>query len=142
MVKRRLAAIVLAIALFGANTAMASMCEVYCAGVGKKSSDHHHPKAAGTSGHHHMHAQHRAEYCSECSKGVAQSVTDCRNFAEGQALQESSRILSDDHANFQPVVTKSSTGVLPPPLVRERFSSLHSPPNVSNFQPLLVSLRI
>ncbi len=39
MLHRKLAAIVLAVALFGANTAMASLCEAYCASVGKKNSD-------------------------------------------------------------------------------------------------------
>src|SRR5258708_16002432 len=54
----KLAATVLAVALLGANTAMASVCEAYCAGVGKKNSDHHHQTAATpSSSHHHMHAQ-------------------------------------------------------------------------------------
>src|ERR1700716_4122127 len=97
---RRLAAIVLALALFGANTAMASVCEAYCAGVGKKNSDHHHQTAASPSSpHHHMHAQqHRAD-CPQCPKIVGHSplqLPDCGSFAGVQALQETSRVLSDD----------------------------------------------
>ncbi len=49
MSHRRLAAIVLVVALFGANTAMASVCEAYCAAIGKKKSDHHHQTAATPS---------------------------------------------------------------------------------------------
>jgi hypothetical protein len=144
---RRLAAIVLALALFGANTAMASVCDAYCAGVGIKSSDHHHhyrTPAAPSPSHHHMHAQrHRAE-CPQCPEiaGKSSLLPDCGAFAQVQALQENSRAFSDDHAVSQLDIAKSSTGSSPALNQSERFSSLHSPPNISSFQPVLVSIRI
>jgi hypothetical protein len=147
---RKLAAIVLAVALFGANTAMASVCEAYCASVGKKNSDRHHHQAASTpaSHHHHPHhmlaQQHRAD-CPECPKTAAQTslqLPDCGSFARAQALQENSRVFSDDHAVSQLDVAKSSTGSSLTLIQSERFSSRHAPPNISSFQPVLVSIRI
>jgi hypothetical protein len=143
---RRLAAIVLAVALFGANTAIASVCEAYCAGVGKKNSDHHHQtEDTPSSPHHHMHArQHRAD-CPDCPKTAGQSslqLRHCGSFAGVQALQENSRVFSDDRAVAQLHVAKSSTGSLLAPIESERFSPLHAPPNISSFQPVLVSIRI
>jgi hypothetical protein len=143
---RRLAAIALLVALIGANTAMASVCEAYCARVGKKHSDHHHQTLAmPSSPHHHMPAQqHRAD-CPECPKTAAQSsrqLPDCGRFTQVQALQENSRVFSDDHAVSQLDVAKSPTGSLLVPIESERFSSLHSPPSISSFQPVLVSIRI
>jgi hypothetical protein len=134
------------VALFGANTAMASVCEAYCAGIGKKKSDHHHQTAATPSSpHHHVHAQqHRAD-CPECPKTAGQSslqLPDCGSFTRVQALQENSRVFSDDHAVSQLHVAKSSTGSLLATIASERFSPLESPPNVSSFQPVLVSLRV
>ena len=143
---RRLAAIVLLLALFGANTAMASVCEAYCAGVRKNNSDHHHQtEATPSSSHHHMHArQHRAD-CAECPKTAGQSslqLPDCVSFARVQALQENSRVFTNDHAVSQLDVAKSPTGSSLAPIQSERFSSLHSPPNISSFQSVLVSIRI
>ena len=143
---RRLAAIVLALALFGANTAMASVCDAYCAGVGNKNPDHHHhhqTAATSSSSHHHMHAQqHRAE-CPQCLEiaGRSSLLPDCGTFAQVQALQENSRVFSDDHAAHLDIA-KSSTNSSLAPIQSERFSSLHSPPNISSFQPVLVSIRI
>ena len=147
MLPRRLAAIVLAVALFGVNTAMASVCEAYCAGVSKKHSDHHYQNqtaAATSSPHHHMHAQEHRGDCPECPKIAGQSsqLPDCGSFARVQALQKTSQVLSDDHAVSQLDVTKSSTGSSLSPIQSERFSCLHSPPNISSFQPVLVSIRI
>jgi hypothetical protein len=143
---RRLAAIVLAVALFGANTAMASVCEAYCAGVSKKNSDHHHQTAATPSSpHHHMNAQKHREDCPQCPKIAGQSslqLPDCGSFAGVQALQENSRVFSDDHAVSQRDVANSSTCSSLAPIESERFSSLHSPPSISSFQPVFASIRI
>jgi hypothetical protein len=142
---RKLAAIVLALALFGANTAMASVCDACCATVGKKNSDHHHQTAATPStSHHRMHAQqHRAD-CPQCPEIAGQSslLPDCGTFVQVQALQENSRVFADDHAVSQLNLAKSSTGFLLAPIQSERFSSLHSPPNIRSFRPVLVSIRI
>jgi hypothetical protein len=142
---RKLAAIILAAALFGADTAMASVCEAYCAGVGKKNSDHHQTAATPSSPHHYMHAQqHRAD-CPECPKTEWQSslqLPDCGSFTQVQALRENSRVFYDDHAVSQLEVAESSAGSSLAPIQSERFSSLHSPPNISSFQPGVVSLRI
>ena len=143
---RRLAAIVLVVALFGADTAMASVCETYCAGVGKKNSDHHHQTASRfSSPHHHMHPQQPRADCPECPKIAGPSslrLPGCGRLARVQALQENSRVFSDERTVSQLDVAKSSTCSSPAPLKSYRFSSLHSPPNISNFQPMLVSLRI
>jgi hypothetical protein len=143
---RRLAAIVLLVALFGANTAMASVCEAYCAGVGKKNSDHHHQTTATPSSpHHHMHVQQHREDCPQCPKIAGQSslqLPDCGCFTRVQTLQENSRVFSDDHAVSQRNVAQSSAASSLAPIKSERFSSLHSPPNISRFQPVLVSIRI
>jgi len=142
---RRLAAIVLVVALFGANTGM-SVCETYCAGVGKKNSDHHHQTAARfSSPHHHMHAQQPRADCPECPKIAGQSslrLPDCGSLARVQALRENSRVFSDEPGVSQLDVAKSSTCSSLAPLKSYRFSSLHSPPNISSVQPMLVSLRI
>jgi len=142
----KLAATVLAVALFGANTAMASVCEAYCAGVGKKNSDHHHQTAAtSSSSHHHMHAQQHRTDCPECSKTAGQSLLQipaCGSFTQVQALQENSRVFTDDRAVSQLDVAKSSTGSSPALTKSGRFSSLHAPPNICSFLPVLFSLRI
>jgi hypothetical protein len=134
------------VALFGANTAMASVCEAYCAGVGKKNSDHHHQTAATpSSAHHHMHARQHREDCPQCTKIARQfslQLPDCGSFARVQALQENSRVFSDDRAASQLDVANSSTASSLAPIKSERFSSLHSPPNIGRFQPVLVSIRI
>jgi hypothetical protein len=145
---RKLAAIVLAVALFAANTAMASMCGAYCAGVGKKNSDHHHHHqtlATLSSHRHHMHAQQHRVDCPECPKNAGQSLMqlpNCGSFTRVQALQENSRVFTDDHAVSQLDVAKSSTGSSLAPIKSERFSSLHAPPKICSFQPILVSIRI
>lgn len=144
---RRLAAIVLAVALFGANTAMALVCEAYCASVGNNDSDHHHPQTVATpsSPHHHMYAQQHRANCAECPKTAGQSSLQrpgCGSFARVQALLENSRVFSDDQAVSQLDIARSSTGFSLIPIEGERFSSLHAPPNISRFQPVPVSLRI
>ena len=143
---RRLGTILLLVALFGANTAMASVCEAYCAGIGKKNSGHHHQTAAKLSSpHHHMHAQQHRAHCPECPKTAGQSslqLPDCGSFARVEALQENSRVFSNDHAVSQLNVARSSTDSWLASVESERFSSLHSPPNISSFQPVLVSIRI
>ena len=147
VVHRRLAAIVLLVALFGANTAMASVCEAYCAGVGKQKSDHHHQTAAKSSpSHHHMHAQqHRAD-CRECPKAAGQfslQPPDCGRFTQVHALGETSRVFSNNLAVPQlNIVSSSVDSSLAAPVESERLSYLHSPPNISNFPPVVVSLRI
>jgi hypothetical protein len=145
MLPRRLAAIALLVALMGANTAMASVCEAYCAGVGKKTDHHHQTLARSSSPHQHMRAQqHRAD-CPQCPKTAGQSslkLPDCGSFTPVQALQEKSRVFTDDRAVCQLDAGKSSTGSSLAPIKSERFSSLHSPPNISSFQPVLVCIRI
>jgi hypothetical protein len=69
-------------------------------------------------------------------------LPNCGSFAGLQALQESSRVVADDHAVSQLDVAKSSAGSSPALVQSERFSPLHSPPNVSRFQPGLVPIRI
>ena len=142
MLHQRLVAIVLLGTLFGANTGMASVCEACCARAGEKNTHHQHQTATRfSSPHHHTHAQeHRAD-CPQCPKSVRRSALqppDCGNFSLVQALQENSRVCDVSQADG----SQSSTGFLPPPIENERFSTFHSPPKVSSFEPILVSLRI
>src|ERR1700680_3559407 len=113
---RRLAAIVIVVALFAANTARASVCEACCAGVGEKNTDHHHQTATRfSSPHHHTHAQqHRAD-CPEWRKTAGQSspqLLDCGSFTRVQGLRDNSRVFSDENAVSQLQVAKSSAGSL------------------------------
>src|SRR5712691_9426858 len=143
---RRLAAIVLLMALLGANAALASVCEVYCAGAVEKNVDHHHQSETGLSALHHHHPtaeHHNMAGCPACPKSAGLTSPhprDCAN--EVQALQDNSRVFSDERPISQLDVAKLSTGSLPVPLESERFSPFHSPPKISSFEPILVSLRI
>ena len=143
---RKLAAIVLLAVLSVASTAVAAVCEAQCAAVGINNSDHHQQTASRAfSPHQHMHAQqHRAD-CPECSKTSMQpwlQLPDCGSLARVQALQENSRVFFDDRAVSPLDVAEPSTAAWLAPIESERFSSLHSPPNISGFQPVLVSIRI
>jgi hypothetical protein len=92
-----------------------------------------------------MHAQQHRAHCPECPKTAGQSslqLPDCGSFARVEALQENSRVFSNDHAVSQLNVARSSTDSWLASVESERFSSLHSPPNISSFQPVVVSLRI
>jgi hypothetical protein len=139
---RRLAAIVLLMVLLGANTAVASVCEAYCA-VEKKGHHHHQTEMTVSSPHHHPHAQHHMAGCPACPKSAglpSPHPRDCAN--EVQALREPLSTLSSDREVLQLEITRSSTGSLQAPIERERFSPFHSPPKISSFEPILVSLRI
>src|SRR3982074_1538138 len=141
MLPRKSAAIALLVALIGANTAMASVCEAYCAGVGKKTDHHHQALARSFSPHQHMRAQqHRAD-CPRCLKTSVQSspqLADCGSFTPVQVLQENSRVFTDDHAVSHLYVANSPTGSSLARIERKRFSPLHSPPNISSFQPIRI----
>jgi hypothetical protein len=143
VVLHKLTTIFLLIALFGANTAMASICEAYCAGSGKKHADHRHiPATRNSSPHHHTHAQQGRD-CSGCLRSsTSVQLPPCGGLTQFQALQKSSRIFSNDRAVAQIDVVKSSTGYFFAAIESERFSTFHPPPKLSNFEPALVSLRI
>jgi hypothetical protein len=104
------------VALFGADTAVVSVCEAYCAGVGKKNFDHHHQTAVTfSSPHQHMHAQEHQADCPECPKTAQQSslqIPDCGSFTRLQALQENSRIFFDDRAACGHGPTETEIGAL------------------------------
>src|SRR5438552_15842319 len=101
---------------------MASVCEAYCPGVGKKISDHHHQTASTpSSSHHHMHAQQHPADCPQCPKIAghsSQRLPDCASFARVQALEENSRAVGVDHAVSRLDVAKSPTGSSLTPIQR------------------------
>src|SRR5260370_13429727 len=55
MLSRRLAAIVLLMPFIAANTASASVCEIYCACAVEKNADHQYQSETGLSSLHHHH---------------------------------------------------------------------------------------
>jgi hypothetical protein len=140
---RKLAAIIVLLTLFGANTALASICEAYCGDAGNKNADYHHQTVP--SSHHHTHVQQHYGDCPKCPKGAGRrsmQPPNCGNLAQAQILQDNPRILSRDREVSQLDVAKSSTGSPSMPIESEHFSSFHSPPNLRGFGLVLTSLRI
>ena len=146
MLHRRLAATVLVMALVAANTATAAVCRAYCAGVGNNNAAHHHQTETRVSApSHHRHAYHEGANCPECPDGVGQSSMqppDCGNFTQVQALQEMSTVSSAGREGSQPDITLTSTNSLAASADGAWFSPFCSPPQISSFQPVLVSLRV
>ncbi len=146
MLKRRLAAIVLATTLFSANTAMASVCEAYCAIVAKNNFGHHHPTAATfSSPHHHSHVQRASVDCPECLNSVGNSALHsprCGMLAEVQLPQEAGRAYFTHRGALQPNTPRSSNGFWQGPIETEGFLPFQSPPEISSFRPTQVALRI
>ena len=146
MLHRRLAATLLVMALLGANTGAASVCEAYCAGTGKNNAGHHHqtetrPSPPG----HQTHAHHPNANCSECLKSAGRSSLqgqECGNFALAQTLQETARASSTDRKVSQLDINRTPANSLLGPIENARSSPLHSPPRISSFERILVSLRI
>ena len=139
---RSSSAIVLLLVLLGANSAVASVCEAYCA-VAMGGDRDHQTEMAGSSSHHHSSSQHHMAGCSVCPKGAGVASPRppaCANVVLG--LQEESRVLSENNATRQLDVSASATSSLAIPIHNVRFSTFHAPPNISSFYPLLVPLRI
>lgn len=135
---RRLAAILLLMVLLGANAAAASVCEVCCA-IEKSANHHDQMEMTSMSPHHHPTSQHHMAGCPACSKSAglaSRRPPDCAT------LQRESRVFSGDRAVRHVDATKSLTGPFPAQIDNARFSAFHAPPNLTSFDPLLVSLRI
>jgi hypothetical protein len=89
---------VLVLALWGANSGLASMCATYClssSSVGSAAVHHHkmesQPGPASVS--HHMHAHHTGAECSECPPKSGNNLNqkaDCSSLVQVQALKEGS----------------------------------------------------
>jgi hypothetical protein len=140
---RKLVVVVLLVALAGANTAMASVCEAYCADASNKNADYQHQTVP--SSHHHIHVQQHRGNCPECPKGAgprSMQPPNCGNFVQVQIVQGNPRIFSRNLEVSSLDVTKSSTGSPPVPIESEHFSPFHSPPNLHGLGPVLTSLRI
>jgi hypothetical protein len=146
MFRRRLAATLLVMALLGANTAAAAVCEGYCAGSGQKKADHHHQTEARlASPRHHSHVQRASVDCPECLNSVGRSSLHpprCGMLGQVQALQETRRASFLDRGVLQPDTTRFSTGFWPGPIETEGFLPFQSPPQISSFEPTRVALRI
>ena len=139
---RSSSAIVLLLVLLGANSAVASVCEAYCA-VAMGGDRDRQTEMAGSSSHHHSSSQHHMTGCSVCPKGAGVASPrppDCANVVLG--LQRESRVFSGDRGVRQPAVSASAATSLRRPIDNARFSAFHAPPNISSSYPLLVPLRI
>jgi len=92
----RLLIAVLALALSGANSDLASMCAAYCmssSSVGSAAVHHHQmdSRPGPTSISRHIHAHHNGAECAECPPTSGNSVkqkSDCASLAQMQALEE------------------------------------------------------
>jgi hypothetical protein len=146
MLHRRLAATLLVMALLGANTAAASVCEAYCAEPGKNNTGHHHQTETRASAHSHQtHAHHAEVDCRECLKSAGRlslQRPECGNVAQVLALQEIARASSTDRKVLQLDVNRTPANSLPTPIENARFSPFHSPPQINSFERVLVSIRI
>lgn len=145
MFHRRLAAILLVTALLGANTAVTSVCEAYCAGTGKNNAGHHHQtETRSSAASNQTHAHHPNANCSECLKSVRRSLQgpDCGSFAQAQTLQEGARASSTDRKVSQLDVNRTPANSLPRPVENVRFWLIHPPPKIGTSASVLVSLRI
>lgn len=145
MLHRRLAAAILVVALFGANTATASICEARCTDAAEPNADHHHQTSTQfSSPRGHAHIQHSSASCSECLKstqGWRVHSRDCEKFAQAQALQENERVSSAGSGVLRLEAPWSSTSSLPRSIESKRYLPLHSPPPADS-EPVRVSLRI
>lgn len=146
MLYRRLAAILVVMALLGVNTAAASICEAYCAGSGQgETEQHHHGEMRFSSPHHHSYVQAASVDCPECVNGVAGSPLHsprCGMLAEVQPLQEYARTSFADCGALQLNATLPFNVFWRGPVEAEGFLPFQSPPKISTFQPILVSIRI
>ncbi len=89
---------ILVLALAGANSCIASMCDAYCMSSSSAGSAtvHHHqmesqPGLTGIS--HHIHAHHKGAQCVECPLESGNSLNqkaDCSSLVQIQALKEGS----------------------------------------------------
>lgn len=145
MLHRRLAAAILVVALFGANTATASICEARCTDAAETNADHHHQTSTQfSSPQGHAHGQHSSASCSECLKSTAGwrvHSRDCEKLAEAQALQENARASSVGRGVLRLGAPWSSAGSLRRSIESKRYLALHSPPPADS-EPVRVSLRI
>src|SRR5882724_6638630 len=117
MLHRRLAATLLVMALLGANTAVASVCEVYCAETGKNNSgQHHQTETRASSRGHQIHDHHANANCTDCLKNAGRSSLrgpECRNFAQVQTLQEAARVSSTDRKASELHLERTPANCLP-----------------------------
>ena len=143
MVRKTLSLLVV-LSLFQAS-AFAATCDLDCL----LAHSHHKHSAALPQPHHHhssghVHSAQPAQAddsvgaVPQCHQGVS---TACSSDCVSKTSASASASLARGLRNLV-VFNMSSTGLLPVALECERFSSLHSPPNISSFQPVLVSLRI
>ena len=143
IVLHELATIVLLIAMFGANTAMASICEAYCVGTGKHAEHHDMSSIRNSSPNHHRHAKQDQAECSKCpTSSFSVQLPPCERLTQFQSLQTSLRVFSDRRLIEHLDLVKSSGSSFAAPVESERFSTFHPPPKLSDPGVALVSLRI
>lgn len=141
MVLRRLSAIVLLLALFGAHPALESVCSAFCTGA-MRSESHHHDHAqmrmdmSGTS--------HHDVKCTECPRIFGKTVmqrSECSNFDQILNLQEGSTTVSASAATSQLNVPQPAQSP-ELPITFEQRSQFLFPPRSNPIGPLAVSLRV
>jgi hypothetical protein len=145
MLHRRLAATLLVMALLGANSAAAFVCQAYCAEAGKNNTVHHQIETRASPSSHQIHAHHADADCQECLKAAGPSSLQrpkCGSVAQVLALQEIARASSTDRKVLQLDVNRTSANSFQRPVENARFLPSHSPPQINSFERVLVSLRI
>src|SRR5713226_392501 len=122
MRQRRLMAMALLLAVFGANSVFASVCQACCVGFAMGQRVHRHPSDAAASFHgasDHMHSQAHSADCSECPKATGQCSihqADCSNLAQVQALQPNSRVFSPQDQVSLPIGSQTVASSMEPTL--------------------------
>src|ERR1700730_4193020 len=148
MMQRRLMAMALLLALFGADSAFASVCQACCLGPAMGQKVHRRPSDATTPLHgasRHMHSQAQSADCSECPKATRPCSihqADCSNLGQVQALQPNSRVFSLQVQVSLAIARQTTASSMVAPTLNEAFSRNSSPPRSISFGPTLVSLRI
>jgi hypothetical protein len=141
---------ILALALAGPNSGVASICAAYCmsaASAGSAAVHHHQMESqpASTSISHHIHAHHQGVECTECPPKSGNSLdqkADCASLVQVQALKEGSFSLDAlrEVAQFDVAATSAYTlGLL---CDGERFLPVNAPNKIRSFNPVSAPLRI
>jgi hypothetical protein len=145
-----IAILVLALALAGANSGVASICAAYCmsaSSVGSVAVHHHRMESqpAPTSISHPIHAHHQGAECAECPPKSGNGLdrkANCASLVQVQVLREGSFSLDAPRevAQFDVADTPAYTlGLL---CDGERFLPVNAPNQIRSFNPVSAPLRI
>lgn len=146
--RHRLAATLLALALFGANALATMACEAYCATIAETQGAAHHEHGLNSPPSQtaeHVRGQHSTPHCRErinSTRGAYMGAPSCKNFAPFGVLQKGLRTLSSSDCASQPDLSRSTTYASQAPTSSGGSQNFRSPLEVGSFQPVITSLRI